>query len=99
MTGLGNDIRHSIRALAARPGTSVLAMLALALGIGLTTTMFSIVQGALLRGLPFDESDRIMYVGRATTGRPNALDQTSIDDYIDYKRQQSSFDDLAALSQ
>jgi predicted permease len=98
MTGLGRDVTHGWRALAARPGTSILATLALALGIGLTTTMFSIVQGAILRGLPFEQSDRIMYLGRATTGRPDSLDSAPMDDFIDWRRQQTSFDDLAAYS-
>ena len=44
-------------------------MVALALGIGLTTTMFSIVNGAILRGLPFDESDRILHIASVTNPR------------------------------
>src|SRR5262245_37372840 len=96
--GLGNDLRHSFRALASRPGTSILAMLALALGIGLTTTMFSIVQGAFLRGLPFEESDRIMYVGRANQSRPDRLGNSPIDDYLDWRKEQRSFEELAASS-
>src|SRR5262249_14023776 len=99
MTGLGNDIRHSVRALAARPGTSILAMLALALGIGLTTTMFSIVQGAFLRGLPFDESDRIMYIGRANTSQPDRPNSPSINDFLDWRQNQRSFEELAAFTQ
>jgi predicted permease len=94
MTGIVSDIRHSLRALRARPGTSALAILALALGIGLTTTMFSIVQGAFLRGLPFDRSDRIMYVGRANADRPGRSNSTSIEDYLDWRQSQKSFEGL-----
>ena len=47
------ELRIAVRSLARQPGTAVLAIVALALGIGLTTTMFSIVNGAVLRGLPF----------------------------------------------
>ena len=54
-----NDLRVGFRMLLKRPGTSAIAVLALALGIGLTTTMFSIVQGAFMRGLPFEESERL----------------------------------------
>ena len=89
--GLAHDLRLSMRALAARPGTSALAMLALALGIGLTTTMFSIVQGAFLRGLPFDEADRIMYVGRANPDRPDRSSPTSVEDFLDWRQGQKSF--------
>src|SRR5215471_17863670 len=99
MTGLGRDFTQGWRALMARPGTSMLAILALALGIGLTTTMFSIVQGAILRGLPFEESDRIVSIGKATTGRPDSLDSVSVDDFLDWRRQQTSFEDLAAMTQ
>jgi len=98
MNGLGNDVRQSFRALAARPGTSILAMLALALGIGLTTTMFSIVQGAFLRGLPFEDSDRIMYVGRANSARPDRPNSTTIHDFLDWRQNQKSFEQLAAFS-
>jgi predicted permease len=98
MGGLGNDIRHSVRSLASRPGTTILAMLALALGIGLTTTMFSIVQGAFLRGLPFEESDRLMYVGRANKDRPDRPNSAPIDDYLDWRTQQKSFEGLGAFS-
>ena len=54
------DLRYGARMMVKRPGTSAIAIIALALGIGLTTTMFSIVEGVLLRGLPFPESDRIL---------------------------------------
>src|SRR5262245_24877268 len=96
--GLGNDLRHSFRALASRPGTSILAMLALALGIGLTTTMFSIVQGAFLRGLPFEESDRIMYVGRANKDRPDRPNSAPMDDFLDWRKEQRSFVELGAVA-
>jgi putative ABC transport system permease protein len=86
-----------MRALLARPGTSALAVLALALGIGLTTTMFSIVQGAFLRGLPFDRSDQIMYVGRANAARPDRANPASVEDYLDWKNSQRSFEVLAGF--
>ena len=64
------DLKYALRMLIKRPGTTVLAIIALALGIGLTATMFSIVQGVILRGLPFDESEKILYVGRVNTTQP-----------------------------
>jgi hypothetical protein len=48
------------------PGHTAAAVLALALGIGLSTAMFSIVYGILLRGLPFEQSERIVHVGSAS---------------------------------
>ena len=60
----------SVRLLLKRPGITSLAVIALGLGIGLTTTMFSIVNGVMLRGLPFDEPDRIVVVGAYDKKRP-----------------------------
>ncbi|HEY7396232.1 MAG TPA: ABC transporter permease, partial [Gemmatimonadaceae bacterium] len=60
--GLSRDIRYGCRALARSPVTSILATVALALGIGLTTVMFSIIYGTLMRGLPYDDGNRIAVV-------------------------------------
>ena len=51
------DIRFGFRTLAKSPGLTAVAVLAITLGIGLTTTVFSIVYGALIKGLPFDDGD------------------------------------------
>jgi len=58
------DIRHGVRMLIKSPGVSAIAVVALALGIGVTATMFSIVYGALLRGLPFEKADRTYAIRR-----------------------------------
>jgi len=88
------------RVLLKRPGTSALAVVALALGIGLTTTMFSIINGVFLRGLPFERSDRILAVGtynrqQAGPPRPGSL---RVADYLDVRAGQRSFEDLAAAT-
>jgi putative ABC transport system permease protein len=94
------DLRFGIRMLAKRPGASALAVVALALGIGLTTIMFSIVEGVILRGLPFDESDRILYVGRFSRTQPGEeIQPASIHDFEDWRRLQRSFEDLAGFAQ
>ena len=75
---------------------AALAILAFALGIGLTTTMFSIVNGAIIRGLPFPESERIYHVTpfntaerRDTNSRPHTVAELA--------RRQRSFEQLAAF--
>ncbi|MCR4376323.1 MAG: hypothetical protein NUW22_15890, partial [Acidobacteria bacterium] len=62
-----SDARASVRALLKQPGMAVIAVLALTLGIGLTTVMFSIIQGAFWRGLPFEHADRIVAVASIDT--------------------------------
>jgi putative ABC transport system permease protein len=96
MTEWLKDMRYVVRTIAKRPGTSAIAILALALGIGLTTTMFSIVQGVILRGLPFEASERIMFVSRATAKEPARRDAWTLHDTADLRQRQTSLEALAA---
>jgi putative ABC transport system permease protein len=93
------DLRYGARMVIKRPGTSAIAIIALALGIGLTTTMFSIVQGVILRGLPFEKSERILLVPRATVKQPDRRDDVTVHDLVDWRAQQKAFESLAAYSQ
>jgi len=90
------EIRLSFRSLARQPGLALLAVLALGLGIGFTAIMFSIVHGALYRGLPFPDGDRIYAV--LATNPSEGIEQTqiSIHDFVDWREQQSSMEELAA---
>ena len=69
MQALLRDVRYAWRSLLRSPGLTIVATLALTLGIGLTTTMFSIVYGALMRGLPYPDGDRIMAIGRSNPAK------------------------------
>lgn len=90
------DARLALRMIAGKPGMSALAIVALALGIGLTTVMFSIVNGVLLRGLPFDEAERIYHFSRlpVATGRDQ---KGSLHDYVDWAQRQHAFEPLSAF--
>ncbi len=96
-----NDLQYSSRMILKRPGVSLLAVIALGLGIGLTTTMFSIVQGAILRGLPFDESHRILYIGRRSVTQPDTASSEALPlhDFVDFQASQRSFESMAGFSQ
>ncbi|MEP6692642.1 MAG: ABC transporter permease [Gemmatimonadaceae bacterium] len=97
-SGLVRDFVYGWRALAASPGTTAMAMIALALGIGLTTVMFSILYGTLLRGLPFDEGDRIAMVMEANTSRGEPELSLSMHDFVAYRDAQRSFETFGAYS-
>ena len=94
-TFLGH-IRHGARMLIRQPGLSVTAVVALALGIGLTTTMFSIVYGAVIRGLPYDDPDRLVALFRNRPAQGVQFMGVSIHDFDDWRARQTSFDDIAA---
>lgn len=98
VAGVWQDVRYACRMFAKRPGTSVLAVVALGLGIGLTTTMFSIVQGVVLRGLPFEQPDRIVAVSIFNARNPQRGDRLRIHDYADVRDRQQSFEALEALT-
>lgn len=62
--GVGTDIGIAVRGLRQSPSFTVIALLTLALGIGATTAVFSVVDSALLSGLPYPDSDRLVLVSR-----------------------------------
>jgi putative ABC transport system permease protein len=90
------DVRYGFRALIKSPGLVIVATIALTFGIGLTTTMFSIVYGALMKGLPFRDGDRIVEAYRNNPSVGARRMGVPISDYVDYRTQQRSLDDLAA---
>jgi putative ABC transport system permease protein len=87
-----------IRTVLKRPGLSALAVIALGLGIGLTTMMFSIINGVILRGLPFEQADRIALVGAYDTKRPEPPrpGHMAAGVFFDVRKAQRSFEDLGA---
>lgn len=96
MIGFARDVRHAVRGLARSPGFTAIAVVALALGVGLTATMFSIVNGALLKGLPFQDSHRILHLERTNLSAGIEGMEATVHDYLDWRDQQRSFESLAA---
>ena len=93
---LGQDIRFAFRTLQRSPGFTVVALLTLALGIGGTTAMFSVLDSALLQPLPFSQPDRLI-MGRATFDG-NVNPWVAFPDYMDYRDQAKSIESLAAFT-
>ena len=88
------DFQYGWRTLGRSPGTTVMTI-ALALGIGLTTVMFSILYGSFLRGLPFDDGNRIALVmtAAAVNGRNEGL---PMHEFLAYRDAQRSFEAFGA---
>ncbi len=91
-----HDLRLAFRMLGRQPLTSTLAVVALALGIGLTTVMFSILNGAVLRGLPFAESDRLLHMAPFDVRDQDDFDTTPWE-FAAWRARQTSFEDLAGF--
>ena len=90
------NLRYALRRLAAEPGFSLVIILAIGLGIGMNTTVFTLVNAVLLRGLPYENPDEIVYAVSYDNERRDDM-PTSWPDYEDFVRDQKSFRALAAL--
>ena len=96
MYALAQDLRYGFRLLIKNPGFTLISVITLALGIGLTTMMFSIVYGAMMRGLPFEEGDRIVGLSHSNPERGWEGMSVDIHDFETWREQQQSFEELAA---
>ena len=92
MAEFWREVRLTVRSLLREPGFTVLAVLALALGIGATTAIFTVVDSVLLRPLPYKDPDRLVVAlhGSAASG------PVSPADYFDYRRSVGSFERIGA---
>ena len=88
------DFRFSLRSLLKRPGFTAIALLALALGIGANTAIFSLVNAVILQPLPYRDPDRLISV----YGTRNRSSQGSVGptDFLDYRSQNKTFEQFAA---
>ena len=96
MTTFGRDVRHGIRQLVRAPGFSLAAIGSLALGIGLTTTLFSVVNAVLLRHTPIASPDRLVEIYSGATDFPQLT--SSYPDYRSIRDGADAFEDVAAHS-
>jgi len=93
---IARTLKQTARALGRTRGLAVLAILTLGLGIGSTTFMFSIVHGALFRGLPFPDGDEILRVYGANPVEGWNRNSLQWPDFLAIRESQTSFQDLAA---
>jgi putative ABC transport system permease protein len=93
---LFQDVRYGLRMLRSAPGFTAVAILTLALGIGANTAIFSLVDGVLLRPLPYRDPGRLTIVWEQDDhGKPDNVGYAT---YLDWKAQNKSFQDLALYS-
>src|SRR3954453_10286248 len=98
METLFQDMRYGARMLIKNPGFTVVAVIALALGIGANTAIFSVVNGVLLRPLPYHEPDRLVRLFTAYRG--SGVDRYSVSqpEFMDYKSLTQVFENAAAYA-
>src|SRR6266851_2275582 len=89
-----HDLRHALRRLCSQPGFAAAAILALALGIGCTTAIFSVMQAVLLRTLPVPHPERLVSLSEDQPEAPDA--SLSAPDVLDLKAQVHSFESVSA---
>ena len=89
--------RLSVRSLTRSPGLTVIAVIAFALGIGLTTATFSILDGVVLKGLPIENANELVHIEESNL--PAGINSVAvpIHDFADWRAAQRSFTDLAAF--
>ena len=92
------DLRYGARSLLKSPGLMIVATLALGFGIGLTATMWSIIYGAMIKGLPYDDPQSIVAVFRTNPSRDIDRMGVTVHDFADWQKDQKSFSQLGAFT-
>src|SRR5215212_6649232 len=91
------DVRSGVRMLATYPALSLVAVITLGLGIGLSTTVFSVVNGGLFKGLPFPKADRIVSLVATNPSQRQPRQQIGAQDLAVFEARQTSFEAFGAF--
>src|SRR5262245_40532450 len=98
MDALLQDVRYAIRTLVRTPGFTIVAIIALALGIGANTAIFTIVNAALIEPLPFKDPDRLVLVWESSARRPGRNNTVGPANYIRWRERATAFEDLSGFA-
>ena len=96
---LVKDVRYGIRQLSKNPGFAAMAVLTLGLGIGSNTAIFSVINGVLLKPLPYEHGDRLVLLQQSAPLNNQPTVGVSIKELYDYREQLASFDGLVEFHQ
>ena len=92
------DLKFALRSLRLTPAFTSVALVVLMLGIGATTAIYSVVDAVALRGMPFDQADRLMIVEETNpTGKGLTGGYVAAHNFYDWRAQQTSFENIAAF--
>src|SRR5207237_8623368 len=94
MDSIIKDIRFAIRKLLQRPGFTLVAVLTLGVGIGATTAVFSVINGVLLRPLPYPDPDRLVAVSNVFPDSGSSFGLVSGSDVVNWRADNHVFDQL-----
>jgi putative ABC transport system permease protein len=98
MTPLLQDLRHGVRLLVRSPGFSLVGIIALAIGIGANTAIFSVINTLLLQPLPYRDPDRLAIVWEHNLPRDRKNNVVGPANFIHWREMNESFEDLASVS-
>src|SRR5215469_9331766 len=91
------DVLYGLRILAKRPLFTAVAALSLALGIGLNTAIFTLINTILWGSLAFPQPERLAVIWSAPPGRPDQLNGVSVPDYLAFKERSKSFEAIGVM--
>jgi len=96
MQTIWQDLRYGLRGLVNRPGFSLLAILTLALGIGASTTIFSVIHNVLLDPFPYTDAERVaaIQIHDLSSSRPGGRSFFQVPEFLDYQEQNHVFDEV-----
>src|SRR5437763_4605566 len=97
METLWYDLRFAFRTLLKKPGFTFVLVLALALGIGANTAIFSVVNAVLLRPLPYKDAGQLVWIWGTNPRNDIEFEVASAPDYNDWKTQSQSFEEMGAF--
>jgi hypothetical protein len=98
ITEMRQDVGYGLRVLWRTPGFTATALLTLALGIGMTTAIFSVVKAVLLRPVPFPEPERLVLMWETDHNSGTTREPASIADFVDYRAQSRQVDPVGAFA-